>query len=190
MPAVPLHPLIVHFPLAFAFTMPLIALAVLVCVRQGRLPASAWAFVTALQLFTTITGYASLKTGENDEEPVEKVLGKKLIHQHEERAEMFVALTVAATSLAVATNLVKPAVQGYMMVLSVAVMLLQAGLAWRTGGSGGELVYLHGAAQTHKGALATAPSQQPQAAPATQDEHDYAPEETPQESEESGEEEE
>jgi hypothetical protein len=138
-----------------------------------------WILVAGLQVLTTATGYLAMETGEDEEKVVEKVVGKKNLHDHEERAEMFVASSVAASVLAIATLLIKPALQFYLMIPTLLLMLGQTGLAWRTGASGGELVYVHQAASAYQ---VSAPVEAP--AEDAVDDHDYAADEANEDDEE------
>jgi hypothetical protein len=108
-----------------------------------------WLIIIGLQLVTTITGYVAMETGENEEHQVEKVVAKKLIHEHEERAEVFVGATVVALVLSIATYFLLKDIQFYLHLLIAAVSLVSCFLAYRTGESGGELVYRHGAASAY-----------------------------------------
>ena len=184
---VPLHPQIVHFPLALAVLVPLIALVVMIFIRKQKFSAHVWILVAGLQVLTTATGYLAMETGEDEESVVEKKVGKSPLHTHEERAEMFVALTVAASALAIATVLVKPAAQFYLMIASFIAMLVQSGLAWRTGASGGELVYIHQASTAYPTISPVVLDEEagttlPKPDEAVED-HDYAADETSEEDE-------
>ena len=176
---VPLHPQIVHLPLALSVLLPFIALVVMVCIRKQKFSSHVWILVAGLQVLTTASGYLAMETGEDEEKVVEKVVGKKHLHDHEERAEMFVAFSVAASVLAIATLMIKPALQVYLMVTTLLLMLGQTGLAWRTGASGGELVYVHQAARAYQVSTPVETTVQDAA-----DDHDYAPDEANEEDEE------
>ena len=180
MVTVPLHPQIVHLPLALSVLLPLIALVVMVCIHKQKLSFHVWILVAGLQVLTTATGYFAMETGEDEEKVVEKVVGKKNLHDHEERAEMFVAFSVAASVLAIATLLIKPALQVYLMITTLLLMLGQIGLAWRTGASGGELVYVHQASSAYQVSTPVETTVEDAAA----DDHDYAADEANEEDEE------
>jgi uncharacterized membrane protein len=179
MSTIPFHPQIVHLPLALSVLLPFLTLVVVACIQKQRFTFQVWLLVVGLQVLTTATGYLAMETGEDEEAVVEKVVGKKAIHEHEERAEMFVAFSVAASVLAIAAVVIKPALQVYLMATSLLLMLGQAGLAWRTGASGGELVYVHQAASAYQ---VSTPAPAPVEDGA--EEHDYGADESNEEDEE------
>lgn len=142
----PLHPIIVHFPLALGFLLPVIALVVAFFIKKGRFTAQTWLMVVGLQVFMLIAGYAALQTGEREEMIVEHVTGKPPLQEHEARAEMFVAGTVAATALVSVVPFLRPALHFYVQLGTVVLMLMNAFLGYRAGDAGGALVYKYGAA--------------------------------------------
>lgn len=175
---VPFHPQIVHLPLALSVILPLLALIVLICIRKQKFSTHVWILVAGLQVLTTASGYLAMETGEDDEQAVGKLIGKPLVHAHEESAEMFVAFSVAASVLAIATVVVKTSAQFYLMLVTVVLMLGQSALGWRAGRSGGELIYVHKAANAHTAAAPTVSVDQ------EDEEHDYAADESNEDDEE------
>ncbi|MEQ8461684.1 MAG: DUF2231 domain-containing protein [Sandaracinaceae bacterium] len=150
MSSIPLHPAIVHLPLALGLLVPLIALGVAVAVHQGKLPRWAWGAVLGLQVLLVGSGFVAMQTGERDEEVVERVVAESVIEAHEEAAETFVYAAAGSTllfllGLALPRRIWRSAAMGAAVAGSVAV----AGLALGVGHSGGELVYVHGAAAAH-----------------------------------------
>jgi uncharacterized membrane protein len=175
----PLHPQFVHFPLALSVIIPLLAVAIMVMIKQKAFSPMVWGLVIGLQVLTTATGYLSMNLGESEEEVVEKVVEKKYISEHEERAEVFVAFSVAATVISIIVVFLKAELQLYCMLLSFVLMLAQGFTAYRTGESGGELVYVHKAANAYKADVVEAQGLLPTEGQNTsesalpQDEHDY-----------------
>ena len=146
---IPFHPIIVHFPIALTFILPPLVFVFALMIKKNKMSPQAWFIIIGLQLLTTVTGYVSLESGEEAEDVVEKVLDKKLIHEHEERAEIFVGSTVVALVLSIVAFFLRKEFQ-FMLKLAVAVIGLVSGfLAYRTGESGGELVYRYGAASAY-----------------------------------------
>ncbi len=145
----PLHPSIVHLPLALTFIMPALVLIFALMIRKNKMAPHAWLIIIGLQLVTTVSGYVALETGEDEEHQVEKVVDKKIIHEHEERAEVFVGATVIALVLSVATFFLLNNIQFYLHLTIAAISMVSCFLAYRTGASGGELVYRHGAASAY-----------------------------------------
>jgi uncharacterized membrane protein len=144
----PLHPAVVHLPIALALLVPLLAFAALIAARAGWLPARAWAFVVLLQACLVGSAYVAIETGEDEEERVERVVAERHIEDHEERAERLlwgagIVLLVGAAGLAPGRvgSLARP--------LGFALSLGVLALAVDVGHSGGELVYRHGAASAY-----------------------------------------
>jgi uncharacterized membrane protein len=145
----PLHPAIVHFPIALAFILPVLILVFSLMIKKNKMAPQAWFIIIGLQLLTTVTGYVSLESGEEAEDVVEKVLDKKLIHEHEERAEIFVGSTVVALVLSTAAFFLRKEFQFILKLVVFVLSLVSSFLAYRTGHSGGELVYRYGAASAY-----------------------------------------
>jgi uncharacterized membrane protein len=144
----PLHPAVVHLPIALALLVPLVALFALLAARLGFVDARGWAFVVLLQVILVGTAWLSLETGEDQEERVEKVVAERHIEDHEERAERLmwgasIALVVSAAGL------VRGRIGAAARLLGLALSLGVAWLAADAGHSGGLLVYQHGAADAY-----------------------------------------
>lgn len=144
----PLHPAIVHLPIALAVLIPLLALLALASIHRGLLPARVWAAVVLLQALLVGSGWLALETGEDQEERVERVVAERPIETHEEAAERFLAIAGVAL-LAVGAGLLPgragPAGRAVGTLATLAV--LGAGIS--VGHSGGALVYEHGAANAY-----------------------------------------
>lgn len=143
----PLHPKIVHLPIALAVLMPLLAAGLLAAWRLGTLPRRTWWIAVMLQVLLVGSGVASLRTGEADEEKVERLVGEQPIEAHEEAAERFVWGAGVVLLLAVAAAAMKGEKAGTAIALAtVAGTVVVLFLGYRTGEAGGHLVYQHGAA--------------------------------------------
>jgi hypothetical protein len=144
----PLHPAVVHLPIAIAALAPFAALLAVLAIRAGWVPARTWLAVVLLQALLAGSAWLAIETGEDQEEKVEDVVGERHIHDHEEAAERFLYLAIAA-GLVSATGLVAGRRGGIGRVATVAAaaVVLAAGL--QVGHSGGELVYRHGAASVY-----------------------------------------
>lgn len=144
----PLHPAIVHLPLAIAVLLPLAALIVAVAIARQWLPSRSWALVLALHLLLAGGGLLAANTGEAEEERVERVVAERNIEAHEERAESFLwiaGLTLAVTAAGLVAGRAGALARG--ATVMAAVGILAAGIA--VGHTGGELVYQHGAASAY-----------------------------------------
>ena len=144
----PLHPAVVHLPLALAALMPPLALLAWLAVRRGWLPRRAWLGVVLLQASLAGGGWLALETGEEEEERVERVVAERFIEDHEEHAERFVGVAAGVLALAAVGVLGGPLGAAARLATGLAGLALLA-LAVTVGHSGGELVYRHGAAQAY-----------------------------------------
>jgi uncharacterized membrane protein len=164
--------MIVHLPLAMAMlAVPATALLAWFVWRKKAARGLA-GLVGALLLGLAASAFVAVETGENDEEVVEKVVPEAALETHEHRAERFLwgAMTLAglgiATFISVRANRFAPA-------LATVLVLGAGGVAWLaidTGDSGGELVFVHGAADAWRGAAT--PNANPDSAPKAADHDD------------------
>lgn len=153
----PLHAGLVHVPLGVAFVLPLVAAGVAAAIWRGALPRRAWAIVVALEVVLLGSGVAALRTGESDEDRVERITGERPIEEHEEAAEAFVWAAGAALVLgAIGLGVPEGKAVKIATALTVVATLAVAGLGFRAGHEGGKLVYAHGAAAAYAAPGATA----------------------------------
>lgn len=156
----PLHPAVVHFPMALAVLLPISALVALWAIRRGAAPLKAWAIPVAFAAALTASGWVAIQTGEMEEDRVEAVVGEEPIHEHEEAAELFLLLSGIVALVAAAGLLGGTPGNAARIVATVGtVAVLAAGV--RVGHLGGELVYRHGAGA----AYVTAPAVDAEPAP-------------------------
>ncbi len=148
----PLHPMVVHLPMALAGLMPLIALSALVAAWRGWLPGRpVWWAVLGLQALLTLGTFVATRTGENEEDKAESVAPRAAVHDHEEAGEAFRNAAVGTLLLTLTAAFVRrEPPRRILAALSVAAMGYSLVLAWRTGKLGGELVYQHGAAGAYR----------------------------------------
>jgi uncharacterized membrane protein len=144
----PLHPALVHFPLALAGLIPLFVIGAIVAMRRGVAARRAWSLVVALLALLAASSFLAVKTGEDEEDVVEEIVDEDAIHVHEERAEMFRNLALLTLVLG-AVGLVSGKVGGFSRGAATGMSFVLAGLAWGVGESGGDLVYVHGAANAY-----------------------------------------
>ena len=141
----PLHPAVVHLPIALTVMLPLFAVGALVAIRRGARPIRAWGLATALFASLTFSAWVAVETGEQTSERVERVVGEAPVESHEEAAEAFLTLSAVVLGVALVGLRSGRLGQGARVLGTVgAVVLLIAG--WRVGHTGGALVYQHGAA--------------------------------------------
>lgn len=154
----PLHPKIVHLPLGLALVMPLLLLGLVIAIRSKWLAPRSWWMAVGLAALATVGSFAATQSGEREEKPVKAIVGRDLVHEHEEVGEKFAWAMALTLGLSVAGGLVRregwrTGVQGATVVASVVTL----GLGIRAGELGGELVYKHGAADAFRTKGAAAP---------------------------------
>jgi uncharacterized membrane protein len=147
----PLHPAIVHFPIVFVVLLPIVALVALVLIRRGAHAGRAWSVVVLAALALALSSWVAVETGEAQEEVVESVVAERAIHQHEEAGELFLIASLA-TLLALALGLVPGRTGSWARHVGVLAAFGALGAGVNVGHTGGELVYVHGAAQAYASA--------------------------------------
>lgn len=144
----PIHPAIVHFPVALSILLPVMTVAAFLLARRGPSGRPAWLGVVAGATLLVATSWLAVETGEQQEERVEDVVGDAALHAHQDRATLFLYLaagTLVLTSLGLARGRAGTAgrVAGTIAVLTLPVA------GYLVGHSGGQLVYRYGAAQAY-----------------------------------------
>ena len=145
---IPLHPLVVHFPVVLAVLLPISIVVALWVIRKGATPRRVWSVPLGLAAALAVSAWVATQTGESQEDRVERVVARNALHGHEEAAERFLVLSgvlvlVAAAGLARGT--VGRAAR--LVTAAGAVGVVAAGV--QVGHSGGMLVYRHGAASAY-----------------------------------------
>lgn len=148
MNGLPLHPLVVHFPIVFSVLAPIAMGLALLSWTRGWTGRRVWFLAVALQVAVFLGGLAAENSGEQDEEIAEKAVSHDLIHEHEEAAEKFVAAAGVVFLLSLAGAFIPAAGMARIaMGASIVGALVTTGIVFRVGELGGELVYKHGAGQ-------------------------------------------
>jgi hypothetical protein len=146
----PLHPKLVHLPIALGVLMPLLSLGLLLAWWRGALPRRAWVIAVVFQALLVASGVAALKTGEQDEERVEAVVPEAALEAHEEAAGAFVWGSAAVLVLMLAATALRQERSARWLGTAATVgTLVVLFLGYRTGDAGGRLVYQHGAATAY-----------------------------------------
>ncbi len=148
----PVHPQLVHVPLALAILMPLIATVFAVAWWRRWLPRKTWLAAIILQAILVVSGFAAVQTGESDEDRVEDIVAEQHIERHEEAAEVFEWAAFAV----LLPFLLAGAIRNERRALALAAVatvgtVVVLGLGYRVGHLGGALVYEHGAAAAFAG---------------------------------------
>lgn len=146
-----LHPKVVHIPMALAVLMPLLTGGLLLAWWRDWLPRRSWIVALLFQLVLAVGTFAALQTGEIDEEPVEEVVPHDALEAHEEAADQFFWAVVIVLVIFVGPSAVrKEELAKGLGVAALVGTVVVAGLGYRVGDLGGDLVYEHGAAEAHR----------------------------------------
>ena len=143
----PLHPIVVHFPIVLGALLPVLAILLWWAIKKWQWTPKVWALVSAVALVYSLSATAAVLLGEEDEEKVEKVVSERVIEEHEEAGELipWIAGTLFLVSLGGFT--VKYSKRAY--VATIVLTLVAVAPLINAGHTGGELVYKHGASFAH-----------------------------------------
>lgn len=146
MPDLPVHPKLVHLPIALAVLMPLLTSGLLLAWWRGLWPKHTWWLAACGQALLLASGLFAMRSGEADEERVERIVPEVALAAHEAAAETFLWGGGVVLGLALAPLLLRSRraaqVAGALTVAGTVTVLV---LGYRVGQKGGELVYRHGA---------------------------------------------
>jgi hypothetical protein len=157
MGTVPLHAALVHVPLGLAAVLPLLAAALALASWRRLVPRGAWAVVVALEVLLVLGSAAAMRSGERDEDVVERITGGDVVEAHERAAQTFLAAASLALAVAIGTLVVPARAVPAVAAAAALGTFVVAGLAYRTGKAGGEIVYARGGAAAFTRPDATAP---------------------------------
>ena len=144
----PLHPAVVHLPIALAVIAPLFAVGALIVIARGAKPVASWGIATAMVAMLAMSSYVALETGEDQEDKVEAVVPEAAFETHEESAERFFQLSLVVLGISALGFLPRTAGTGARIVATAGTLALVVA-GYQVGHSGGELVYTHGAASAY-----------------------------------------
>jgi uncharacterized membrane protein len=143
----PLHPVVVHFPIVLGILLPFAGLLAWWGIKKEIVPQKTWLVIPALALVFTISSVVAVELGEKDEDKVEKFIAEDVIEEHEEAGEAIPWVAGTLLVLSLGTLMRK---NSHHLRLAVAVVSFAALVPLiHAGHTGGELVYQYGAANAH-----------------------------------------
>lgn len=151
----PLHPAIVHLPIALTLLVPVFAIGALVAVQRGGKVLRNWGIAAGLLAALSLSAFVSLETGEDQEEKVEAVVPEQAFETHEEAAQAFFVMSLAVLGIA-GVGLLNGRIGTVGRVVATAGTLALVVAGYNVGHSGGKLVYQYGAASAYTTATGTA----------------------------------
>lgn len=159
---VPLHPAIVHFPIALGVLLPFALLWGFWRARKAS-GIEPWAPALLLALLLAVSSSVAAETGENEEDRVEPIVTEQVLEEHEEAGELLQRSSIVVL-LVFALGLVPRLPERVATGLRIAALIGSAVLivfVYRVGHSGGALVYEHGAAAAYLTEATSPPPAQP-----------------------------
>lgn len=144
----PLHPAVVHLPIALTLLVPLFAIGALIAIHRGAKVLRTWSLAAAMLAALSLSAFVSLETGEDQEEKVEAVVPEQAFETHEEAAQAFFILSLGVLGVA-GLGLVGGKVGTASRYLAAAGTLALVVAGYNVGHSGGRLVYTYGAASAY-----------------------------------------
>lgn len=162
MQPIPIHPSLVHVPIALAVIMPLMLLGLFFFIRRGSLPEQAWWIGVLMQAVLVIGALTAGASGHKEEERVEELVPHAAIEKHEHFAGAMTGATIGVLILAAAA-LRKGKASSALRIAAITLSLATFALAGLVGHAGGELVYKHGAAAPPPSPMQHAPSPEEEA---------------------------
>jgi uncharacterized membrane protein len=148
---IPLHPLVVHFPVVLAVLLPIAIVVALFAIRKGAGSRRVWSVPAAIAAALALSAWVSTETGESQEDRVERVVAESALNTHEEAAERFLVLSGVLALVAVA-GLARGTVGRAARIVTAVGAGGVLGAGVQVGHSGGVLVYREGAASAYANA--------------------------------------
>lgn len=170
----PLHPKLVHLPIALMFLVPVVSGGLLLAWHRGWLPRRSWWGAVALHGLLVVASSAAVQSGEIDEERVESVVPEAALEAHEQAATHFMWAAMGLLVVFAVPTLVgereRLAKGAAAMVFAGTLGLMVLGV--RVGDAGGALVYSHNAGAAWSDGALERPRTGDVGAPVNQRHHD------------------
>ncbi len=145
----PWHPALVHFPVVLSLLVPPVILLIAIGIRAKLFPKTVWWVAVAFQSITFTSGIVAFQTGEDDERRMITNVPIALVHEHEEKASVFLWISGIGLATGIAGALLTGTARTVFLVLSLVLHTAGVVPVIQAGKTGGQLVYVHGAADVY-----------------------------------------
>ncbi|MGE0867520.1 MAG: DUF2231 domain-containing protein [Kofleriaceae bacterium] len=152
MRVLPMHPKLVHIPIALCIVMPMMLTLVWMGIRRGWFTSRTWLLCAVLQGALFVSSVAALQSGKNDGDKVEGYASEEALQTHANRASWFVYIAgfnLALSSGVALLPLARPRRQ-LLGAIAIAGSLGATYAGYLVGDAGGRLVYVANASDAHK----------------------------------------
>jgi hypothetical protein len=144
----PIHPLVVHLPMALTVLLPLGVLAAWLLAWRGVPAHRSWWLPLVLLALLVGSGKVAEESGEDQAERVETIVPESAFEAHEDAAEQFLLLGTVVLILALPGAVAFRGAHWFRVAGSVATLAVLAA-GWEVGHSGGLLVYRYHAGSAY-----------------------------------------
>jgi uncharacterized membrane protein len=143
----PLHPLVIHFPIVLGTLFPIVGILFWWGIKEKVVPQKLWSLVVIFAFIYTVSSVVAVELGEIDEEIVEEIVSERVIEEHEEAGELipWVGGTLFIVSM---IGYIRKKSDRLRLTLAILSLLAVYPLI-ETGHTGGKLVYKYGAVIAH-----------------------------------------
>lgn len=140
---VPVHPLLVHLPIALILLAPFLGLGLLLLLRKEPVQSGLWRILVFWHILLTFSIYAAMTAGEWEREKIVDPVAISRIQAHEDAATLLLLFSLPAIAVA-ALGIRENSRTFFMRIGLIVVQVFLLLLCVRTAHLGGELVYRYG----------------------------------------------
>ena len=136
----PLHPFIVHFPIAIGILMPMLVVGVGLGIKLLKWPHQTWWMIVFFQTVVVASSVIAVVSGEKEEERPGPPLNQEQLAVHEEAGETIPWTAGVALILSMAPLIMPKKMKGLALLFLIVSLGIMIQLIY-TGHSGGQLIY-------------------------------------------------
>ncbi|MGE0550542.1 MAG: DUF2231 domain-containing protein [Kofleriaceae bacterium] len=148
----PMHPKMVHIPIALCIVMPMVITMVWFGIQRGWFTSRTWLLCAALQGVLFVSALGALQSGKDDGAKVEGYASEDALETHRDRASWFVYVAGLNLMLSASVALLPIARNRQQLLGAIAIVASLGGTyaGYLVGDAGGRLVYVANASDAHK----------------------------------------